>query len=241
MDGRTDQSTTPATARADAVNVAEIVRRTGVEGPGERLALWVQGCPLRCAGCCNPHLLEFRDANWRAVDEVIAELVATPGIEGVTFLGGEPFSQAEALAKVARGVRAAGLSVMIFSGFTIEALRGKRAPAGAAALLAECDILVDGPYVASRASQDRRWIGSDNQRAHILTDRYAALAGDGWPRGDHGLEIRLSATEISINGHPRQELIDIVRELRWAQPATRRDADGERDQDAQRSDPGASS
>lgn len=232
MDGRVEQpanstSTRKAArwlSRAEAVNVAELVPRTEVEGPGVRLALWVQGCPMRCANCCNPHLLEFRDASWRLVDDVVREIVATDGIEGVTFLGGEPFAQAEALAAVARGVRAAGLSVMIFTGFTLEYLSGARAPSGAAELLAACDLLVDGPYLPERASQTRRWIGSDNQRVHVLTERYRALEGDGWPRGDHGLEIRLSAREISINGHPRQELIELVelaRSLRFAEPIRR--------------------
>ena len=41
------------------LSVAQIVPFTEAEGPGVRFALWFQGCPLRCPGCCNPEMLPF--------------------------------------------------------------------------------------------------------------------------------------------------------------------------------------
>ena len=41
------------------LSVAQIVPCTEAEGPGRRFALWFQGCPLRCPGCCNPEMLPF--------------------------------------------------------------------------------------------------------------------------------------------------------------------------------------
>ena len=41
------------------LSVAQIVPITEAEGPGLRFALWFQGCPLRCPGCCNPEMLPF--------------------------------------------------------------------------------------------------------------------------------------------------------------------------------------
>jgi anaerobic ribonucleoside-triphosphate reductase activating protein len=203
------RETQRALARADAVNVAMTVPRTEVEGPGARFALWVQGCPMRCPGCCNPHLLPFEEAAWRSIDEVVGWVTQTPDIEGLTLIGGEPFSQAIALAEVARRVRDAGLSVMAFTGYTIERLRDDK-PLGAAALLAQCDIVVDGPYVEAQASRKRRYIGSDNQRVFILSERYASLRGDAWPRGDDGLELRWDGTSLSVNGYPHPELQRLI-------------------------------
>ncbi len=189
------------------LNVAARVRSTEAEGPGRRYALWVQGCPLRCPGCCNPHFLAFETARIMPVDEVAREMLDSRGIEGVTFLGGEPFSQAEALAAVARRCRDAGLSVMVFSGHTLQHLRRGAEP-GWGELLEATDLLVDGPYLRQRHSTGRRWIGSDNQRVHFLTERYADLddGAGGLDPGPNTLELRLVGTELTINGFPHPDV-----------------------------------
>ena len=117
----------------------------------------------------------------------------------MSFLGGEPFAQAEGLAAVARGVRAAGRSVMVFSGYTLDELRAQEAP-GVADLLALTDLLVDGRYDESRRTTQRRWVGSDNQVMHFLTDRYTPL-DPRFHEGNH-LEIRMRGGEITLNGWP---------------------------------------
>ena len=109
-------------SRPDAVNVAHVVERCRVLGPGERFVLWVQGCPLRCPGCHNPDFLAFRDATWLSVDSLNSRILDTSSIEGVTYVGGEPFAQAGALARLARAVRRSGLTVMAYSGYAIEEL-----------------------------------------------------------------------------------------------------------------------
>src|SRR6516225_9323742 len=105
------------------LRVAQIVPCTEAEGPGKRYALWFQGCPLRCPGCCNPEMLPFEGGARVALSEVLSEIesaAAEEGIEGVTLLGGEPLAHAAGVAALARGVRSRGLTVMIFSGYTLE-------------------------------------------------------------------------------------------------------------------------
>ena len=146
---------------------------TRVEGPGARYALWVQGCSIRCPGCCNPHLFDAALGSAVPVDALLAEVaVARPAIEGLTLLGGEPFDQAAAVARLAAGTRALGLSVMTFTGYTLEELRA-RADAAVDALLLATDVLVDGRYEAARPERRRLWAGSENQRFHYLSDRYS--------------------------------------------------------------------
>lgn len=192
----------PVTPTADpTLRVAMIVPRTEAEGPGHRFALWVQGCPMRCAGCCNPEMLAFepkKPAPEHAASDVVARALRED-VEGVSFLGGEPFAQAEALAAVARGVKAAGLSVMVFSGYTLGELRAMDAP-GVADLLASADLLVDGRYDASKRTTSRRWVGSHNQVMHFLTDRYSPL-DPRFHEGNH-VEIRMRGGEITLNGWP---------------------------------------
>ena len=155
------------------LSVAQIVPVTEAEGPGVRLALWFQGCPLRCPGCCNPEMLPFEGGKPTPLSEVLRQLddARGAGVEGITLMGGEPTAHAAGAARLAREVRARGLTVMVFSGFTIEELRGRGDPA-IDDLIAHTDILVDGPYDRERPDHERRWIGSTNQRIHFLTDRY---------------------------------------------------------------------
>lgn len=91
-------------------------------------------------------------------------------LEGVSFSGGEPFQQAEALARVAEATRALGLTTMSWSGFTIEQLRSASAPRGSDRFLAALDLLIDGLFDRSLAGNDPLR-GSSNQHLHFLTDR----------------------------------------------------------------------
>lgn len=189
----TDEQRRPGT-----VNVASVIDVTEAEGPGRRFAVWVQGCPMRCPGCCNPDLLLFAERSRVDPGELAARAVAS-GAEGVSILGGEPFAQAGPLAEFASACREAGMSVMAYSGYTLEELRASADP-GVAALLAACDLLVDGRYVESLRATDARWVGSSNQRMHFLTGRYSP--SDPRFREPNTLEIRVSAGGVSINGWP---------------------------------------
>ena len=191
-------------AMSGLLRVGSLVPVTHAEGPGARFALWVQGCSIRCAGCCNPHLFDAEAGQPMAVGEVLAQIVEVRDqIEGITLLGGEPFEQAAPLAELARETRALGLSVMTFSGYRLEELLARRSP-GTLALLAETDLLVDGRYEASLPETERRWAGSTNQRFHYLSARYSPgieRAGPG--EVDRTVEVRLGADgTVAINGWP---------------------------------------
>src|SRR5436190_3988387 len=131
------------------LRVARIVERTVAEGPGLRLALWVQGCHVRCPGCCNPHFFAPEGGTTRSIDDIARLIDATRDgvglLDGVTFLGGEPFEQPAALAAIGLHARTRGLSVMTFTGHVLEDLRAMPDP-GVAQLLAATDLLVDGRY-----------------------------------------------------------------------------------------------
>lgn len=186
------------------LNLARWIDSTEVEGPGKRFSLWVQGCRQRCPGCCNPLL--FDETPRQLVDSAdvvakIAEAQRAQGIEGVTFLGGEPLLQAEALAEVAEASRQLGLSVVVFTGYVREQIPALGLP-GTERLLAACDLLVDGPYLEKQPERRRNWVGSTNQRFHYLTGRYGPdIETD--PRFARGFEIRLSPDgQVLLNGWP---------------------------------------
>ncbi|MBS1151146.1 MAG: radical protein [Myxococcaceae bacterium] len=179
------------------LRLAQIVADTEAEGPGRRFALWVQGCSLRCPGCCNPEM--FAADKGRAADsaELAAQALATAGLEGVSVLGGEPGEQAEAVADFCEMVRAGGLSVMLYSGYTLAELRARP---GAERLLKAVDLLVDGRYQQSLPETRRRWLGSTNQVMHFLTPRYS-LADPRFASANT-VELRLTRDGLTINGWP---------------------------------------
>jgi anaerobic ribonucleoside-triphosphate reductase activating protein len=181
------------------LRVAQVVPDTEAEGPGRRFALWVQGCTLGCPGCCNPEMFSSRGGTLEAPEVVAARVLATPGLEGLSVLGGEPFQQAAAVAELCERVRAGGRSVMVYSGYTLEELRQLPGP-GPAALLAATDLLADGRYVRELPEARRRWLGSSNQRLHFLTDRYR----EDDPRfaTPNTVELRWAAGQLTVNGWP---------------------------------------
>jgi anaerobic ribonucleoside-triphosphate reductase activating protein len=186
------------------LRVGARLAETTTEGPGARYALWLQGCSLRCAGCCNPHLFDPQQGEAVEVGVMLGE-VASAGrhIEGVTVLGGEPFDQAEALALFVRGVRELDLGVIVFTGFTLEDLVRKDDPA-IGDILAATDLLIDGPFDGSRPEIRRMWVGSANQRFHYLTGRYASSIEEG-PEGRlvNQIEVRIDVDgHIRLNGWP---------------------------------------
>ena len=94
-------------------------------------------------------------------------------LEGLTFLGGEPFLQAEGLADIAEYAHNLNLSVMIFSGYEYTEL-SKNKFSGSKRLLNSTDLLIDGEFDNTQIETTRNWVGSTNQKFHYLTDRYSA-------------------------------------------------------------------
>jgi anaerobic ribonucleoside-triphosphate reductase activating protein len=197
------------------ISVAQMVPCTEAEGPGRRFALWFQGCPLRCPGCCNPEMLPFSGGQQMKLSQVVQEVRTASeqqNIEGITLLGGEPLAHAAGAAPLATEVRQLGLSVMVFSGYTLAEARNLPDPA-VAELLALTDILVDGPYIREWPDTRRRWIGSTNQVIHFLTARYRA-DDPCWERSNT-LEIRLRGNEITVNGFPAAAAVGL-----WRRPVS---------------------
>jgi len=134
-----------------------------VDGPGYRLAVFVQGCPHACAGCHNPKTHDFAGGYLSDTAEIIAKLGKNPLVRGVTLTGGEPMMQAKALREIASSAKEKGMNVWCYTGFTLEAL-WKENNAERIALLDLVDVLVDGPYIAHERSLDLLYCGSKNQR-----------------------------------------------------------------------------
>ena len=153
------------------IRVACRERSVHTLGPGNRYCLWVQGCPRRCPGCVSPTDQPL-DGGYQMSIQALAAEIALSKPDGITISGGEPFLQASALAEMLVCMKEAfsfDPGVIVYTGYCIEEL--KEVP-GADALLAQTDLLIDGPYI-QELDDGRSLRGSSNQRIIPLTDRYA--------------------------------------------------------------------
>lgn len=146
-----------------------------VDGPGIRYAVFTQGCPHHCPGCHNPDSHSFDGGEEKDTSEILEAIRKNPLLDGVTFSGGEPFEQPEALAEIAEEVHKLGMNVVTYTGYTFEELlQGKQQRPGWGALMQQTDYLVDGRFERDQRSIALKFKGSANQRVLDMKQSLAA-------------------------------------------------------------------
>ena len=145
------------------LRIAGTVQDSIVDGPGIRFVIFTQGCPHHCPGCHNPQTHDFAGGYEVNSEELIQKMEENPLLSGVTFSGGEPFCQAEALVPIAEAVKAAGKHLMVYTGYLYEQLLAMKDPF-VQRLLELADVLVDGPFILAERNLTLQYRGSENQR-----------------------------------------------------------------------------
>lgn len=146
------------------LRIAGIANDSIVDGPGIRFTIFTQGCPHRCEGCHNPQTHDFSGGTVADTEELLKKIMANPLLDGVTFSGGEPFCQAEALAELGSKIKALGLNIVTYTGYTFEELYADRQKNGFGELLSVTDYLIDGPFILAQKNWEIKFRGSSNQR-----------------------------------------------------------------------------
>lgn len=90
------------------------------DGPGLRLVVFLQGCPFRCLYCANPDTIDLKGESKETRPEEILEMAVSQKPfygkrGGITFSGGEPTVQAEALTPLFRELKAQGIHICLDS------------------------------------------------------------------------------------------------------------------------------
>ena len=155
------------------LDLSGIVSDSIVDGPGIRTTVFSQGCPHHCKGCHNPETWAFGCGTQVPVEAIVDIVKSNPLCRGVTFSGGEPFSQAAGFAKLAQLLKEKGYEVASYSGFTFEELL--EGTEDQKKLLENIDILSDGRFVLAEKSLEIAFRGSRNQR--ILDVKKSLAAG----------------------------------------------------------------
>lgn len=180
------------------VRVYKIIKNTSCEGPNKRFCIWTQGCNHHCEDCYAKETWPINSGIEYSIDELFTLIKEERNkIEGVTFLGGEPFLQYEELSKLSKLIKSLDLSIVCFTGFTYEELKQKNTPE-INDFLGNIDLLIDGKFVKEKFDLSRPWVGSSNQRYIFLSDRYNL---DEIMQYKNKIEIRFSKDgKVEING-----------------------------------------
>ena len=199
------------------LNVSYLNASTHANGPGNRASVWVQGCNIGCNGCYNPSTHAHEPNRLLSPKEIADWYCSLPGVEGITFSGGEPFEQAKAVLEVVAEIDQAteeSVSLFIYSGYSLEQLNNDLNQS-VKSLLERVDILSAGPFDWELMDNNLLWRGSTNQELHFLSDRYNESMIEKWMSESPVEEITLSIDGIHYTGFggPRSTFLKMAKSI----------------------------
>jgi len=165
--------------------------------------VWVQGCSRNCPGCINPHTHAHKPVKLLDPEHLGHRLADIKDTVGITLSGGEPFEQAQACAILAETVKAAGKSVMVFTGFPFEQLRQSTEPS-VQRFLKAVDLIIAGPFVQELKCESRFWRSSSNQTIHFLNGDMENIVKSETPE-EAVIEVKTDGHNLSYTGFPDPE------------------------------------
>lgn len=139
-------------------------------GQGVCTSVFLQGCPIRCPGCHNPHLQDFnggKEFTDKEMTAIINSLTANGVQRNLCILGGEPLCEENIpltdaiLFRV--GIEVPNAKIFVWTGYTYEDLINKN-NFRMHSILEMTDYLIDGPYIESKRDVTLPMRGSSNQR-----------------------------------------------------------------------------
>ena len=160
------------------LRIAEIKGNSIVDGPGQRIAIYAQGCQHGCDGCFSRDVWDEDGGTLYKADELLNYITTKyPLCKAVTISGGEPFDQAMGFGWLALELSKLDYSVAAYTGYTFEELLGEvhEDNEAVARFLCFCDVLVDGPFDIRQKDLSLKFRGSRNQR---ILDVAQSFEGD---------------------------------------------------------------
>ena len=175
------------------IQIGGLVSFTTIDYPGKLAGvLFLVGCPLRCAYCSNPHLIEIGDGPYDP-EKTFDWIKSRVGrLEAIVFSGGEALMQGDATLNYMQRVRDLGFAIGLHTnGFYPD-------------LLKKAEPLVD-------------WIGLDYKATRA---KYESLVGNGiaydqmsksldfWVATGKDLEVRITCDPRFVTKDDLMEIVD---------------------------------
>lgn len=127
--------------------------RSLVDGPGVRTVVFFQGCDLRCKGCQNPSTWEMKNGTEMTTDELVSILKKEVINKKVTFSGGEPLMQVEALIDIVK--KLSDFDIAVYTGHEFDEVPQE--------LLDNITYIKTGSFKEELKSTVSPFVGSTNQ------------------------------------------------------------------------------
>jgi anaerobic ribonucleoside-triphosphate reductase activating protein len=143
------------------LRVNYIGKQLHAQGPGTRYTIWVQGCSIHCPGCSNVDTWDPAGGTEHDVQELVKDILATEGLDGVTITGGEPLDQFNAVYE---------LCTNLFEKICVFLTTGYYRGPETIHIETVTDIICTGPFEQDKICKNG-WRGSSNQKVVFLTDR----------------------------------------------------------------------
>mgnify|MGYP000906752128 CR=1 FL=1 len=136
------------------------------DGTGIRLVLFVSGCPHHCKGCHNPKSWDIKNGIEISTEELANYLIdkyINGQYSGMTFSGGDPLFQSEALYELVTLIKKKipRINIWCYTGYRYENVPDRK-------VLPLIDVLVDGPFEEDKKFPHEKFRGSYNQRILYL-------------------------------------------------------------------------
>ena len=127
--------------------------RSLVDGPGVRTVVFFQGCDLHCKGCQNPSTWEMKNGTEMTTDELVTILEKEVVNKKVTFSGGEPLMQVDALIDIVKKLE--GFDIAVYTGHEFKEVPKE--------LLDNITYIKTGSFKEELKSTVKPYVGSTNQ------------------------------------------------------------------------------
>ena len=161
------------------LRVDSLIKGSALHGPGLRYVIVTQGCHTNCPGCNAQQTFDPKGGRSLDTNDIVKEIYEGDGemYNGITFTGGEPFLQADALSEIAGYIIRANSTkinretfkpkdIICYTGYTYEEIQ-KLIGNGANSymkLLCSIDYLIDGKYDKDKAFEGSKAVSTSNQR-----------------------------------------------------------------------------
>lgn len=140
------------------------------------LNIYTVGCPFHCNGCQNKELQDINHIERKELDvhEIVRTVKDSFGIiQGICWLGGEPFFQFDSCLKISKELKEEMLDIPViaYTGYTIEKLLEKNSD-----IPQYFDLIIDGQWnghpISDLLTNQRFWKSEKNKFIQLTYEQY---------------------------------------------------------------------